>query len=258
MVMEQPAMMNERGAVRISPDLARLTSTAADLFVDVARESIETRGRADIALSGGSTPRSLYQLLATPTYAGRVDWSQVHLWFGDERCVGPDDPQSNYHMAREALISHVPIPGANVRRMEGELPPTEAAQRYEEALRAAFDLAPGALPRLDLVWLGLGPDGHTASLFPDTDALKVEDRLVVANHVPQLNTDRITLTFPAINAAAVIAFLVAGEDKAARVAQVIEGDRSDPTTLLPSQRIAPVEGRLLWLLDMAAAGQLHQ
>ena len=251
-------MMNERGAVRISPDPTRLTSTAADLFVDVAREAIETRGRADIALSGGSTPRSLYQLLATPDFASRSDWAHVHLWFGDERCVGPDDPQSNYHMAREALISHVAIPPENVHRMEGELPPTEAAQRYEEALRATFDLVPGVLPRLDLIWLGLGPDGHTASLFPDTAALKVEDRLVTANHVPQLNTDRITLTFPVINAAAVIAFLVAGEDKAARVAQVIESDRSDPTTLLPSQRIAPLEGRLLWLLDMAAAGQLHQ
>ena len=251
-------MMNERGAVRISPDLTRLTSTAAELFVDVAREAIAVRGRVDIALSGGSTPRSLYQLLATPAYADRVDWSQVFLWFGDERSVGPEDPQSNYGMARDALTSHVPIPTNNVHRIEGERSPADAAMRYEEAVRIAFSLAPGALPRFDLIWLGLGPDGHTASLFPGTAALTVEDRLVVANHVPQLNTDRITLTYPAINAAAVVAFLIGGEDKAPMVAQVIEGDRSNPALLLPSQRIAPMEGQLLWLLDLAAAGQLHQ
>ncbi len=251
-------MSSERGVVRISLDKAQLTGTAADLFENIAHEAIEQRGRADIALSGGSTPRMLYQFLATPEQAARVDWGRVHLWFGDERCVGPDDPDSNYGMARDALISHVPVPAANVHRMEGELPPAEAATRYESALRAAFALAPGALPRFDLIWLGLGPDGHTASLFPGTAALDMTDRLVVANHVPQLNTDRITLTYPVINAAAVVAFLVAGEDKASMVAQILEGDRSDPTRLFPSQRVAPTNGQLLWLLDMAAAGQLHE
>jgi len=250
-------MNNERGAVRISPDSTRLTSTAADLFVDVAAEAIVARGRADIALSGGSTPRALYALLATPEYIDRVDWMRVNLWFGDERAVGPDDEQSNYRMAYEALISHIAIPEQNVHRIHGELPPATAASHYAEALHAAFNLPANGLPRLDLIWLGLGGDGHTASLFPDTDALKVQDHLVVANHVPQLDTDRITLTFPVINASAVVAFLVAGEDKATMVARVIEEDRSNPETLLPSQRIAPIEGQILWLLDMAAAGQLH-
>ena len=250
-------MSNERGVVRISPDVERLTSTAADFFISVANEAIAVRGRADIALSGGSTPRSLYSLLATPPYASQINWTHVHIWFGDERTVGPEDAQSNFKMANDALLSHIAIPAANIHRIEGELSPEVAATRYEEALTAAFELGPHVLPRLDLIWLGLGPDGHTASLFPDTTGLHVMDKLVIANPVPQQNTTRISLTFPTINAAAHIAFLIAGEDKAPMVARVIEEDRSNPESLLPSQRIVPVAGQLLWLLDLAAAGELH-
>jgi 6-phosphogluconolactonase len=246
-----------RGVVRISPDAERLMSTAADLFVAVVAEAIAAQGRADVALSGGSTPRSLYRLLAMPGYAARVDWSRTGIWFGDERCVPPDDPESNYGMARDALLQHVAIPEANIHRMRGEMPPENAAQSYEDELHAAFHLTTGAPPRFDLIWLGLGADGHTASLFPGTAALAVTDRLAVANVVPRLNMTRLTLTFPVLNAAARVAFLVSGEDKAEIVARVIEGDRSDPAALLPSQRIEPVSGELLWLLDFAAAGQLH-
>ncbi len=251
-------MTDEHGVIRISPDHSLLMTTAADLFVTVVSEAIAARGRAEIALTGGSTPRDLYELLATPEYAQRIDWQHTEIWFGDERCVGPDDPESNYGMANKALLSHVPLPAALVHRMEGEaVPPESGARRYEEELRAAFNLAQGALPRFDLIWLGLGPDGHVASLFPGTEALEVTNRLVVANHVPQMNTDRITFTFPVLNAAALVAFLVAGEEKAPIVARILEEDRATAQTLLPSQRIAPTNGQLLWLLDMAAAGQLH-
>ncbi len=251
-------MNNERGVLRISPDAERLMITAADVFVGVVAEAIAARGRADVALSGGSTPRSLYHLLASPDYIGQVEWARTHIWFGDERCVGPDDPQSNYGMARDALLSRVAIPPAHVHRMIGEAqPPESGARQYEEELRASFGLAPGALPRFDLIWLGLGPDGHTASLFPGTAALAVTDRLVVANHVPRQNTDRLTLTFPVIDAAARVAFLVSGADKADIVARVLEGDRTNTADLLPSQRVSPINGELLWLLDLDAAGALH-
>jgi 6-phosphogluconolactonase len=247
--------MNERGVVRISPDAAQLMSTAADFFIDVTGKAIATRGFAHVALSGGSTPRALYTLLASPDYASRVAWDKLIIWFGDERTVGPNDPLSNYHMAYEALLSHVPILATNVHRIHGEEDPAIAAQCYEEELRAAF--GSDALPRMDLIWLGLGPDGHTASLFPCTPALQVADRLVVANPVPQQNTTRITLTYPTINAAAIVAFLVSGDDKAAMLARVLESEQANPEDLLPSQRVAPDDGQLLWLLDLAAAGQLH-
>lgn len=251
-------MSSERGAVRVSPNHDLLMATAADLFLTVATTAIAARGQAMIALTGGTTPRSLYQLLATPAYASQLDWSRTQIWFGDERGVGPDDPESNFGMARDALLAHVPLPAANIHRMPGELDPAEAARRYTAELQTAFGLAPGAWPRFDLIWLGMGPDGHTASLFPGTAALSVTDQLCVANDVPHLNAHRITLTFPVLNAAALVAFLVAGEDKAAMVARVLEADRSDPATLLPAQRVAPINGQLLWLLDLDAAGQLHE
>ncbi len=252
-------MNAQHGAVHISPNHDRLMTTAAELFVTVAEEAIAGRGRAHIALTGGSTPRSLYQLLATPAYQSRIDWSRVEIWFGDERTVPPNHPESNYGMADAALLSHVPLPASNIHRMEGAGRPVEvAAQRYSDALSASFALAPGMFPRFDLIWLGMGPDGHCASLFPGTAALDITDRTCVANHVPQLQTDRITLTFPVLNNAARVAFLVAGEEKAGMVARVLEDRRVGNEPSLPSQRIHPTSGQLLWLLDIDAAGQLQQ
>lgn len=250
--------MAERGVVRISPDVARLMSTAADLFVTVVQDAIAARGRADIALTGGSTPRPLYQLLATPEYAGRVDWARTQIWFGDERCVGSDDERSNFGMAHDALLRHVPLPPSNIHRMRGELPPAEGAAQYAAELQASLNLAPGAWPRLDLIWLGVGPDGHVASLFPHSSGLQVRDAIVTANPhdgFPPPPVDRITLTMPALNAAACVAFLIAGADKAPLVARIIED--SGGTEPLPAQMIAPTNGELLWLLDLAAAGDLH-
>lgn len=250
--------MAERGVVRISPDVDRLMSTAAELFVTVVQEAIAARGRADIALTGGSTPRPLYQLLATPSYAGRIDWTRTQIWFGDDRCVGPDDERSNFGMARDALLSHVPLPTGNIHRMRGELPPEEGAAQYAAELQASFQLASGTFPRLDLIWLGVGPDGHVASLFPGSPGLQVRDKIVTANPhdgFPPPPVARITFTMPTLNAAARVAFLIAGQDKAPLVARIIEDNGGDHP--LPAQMVAPPNGELLWLLDLAAAGDLH-
>jgi 6-phosphogluconolactonase len=242
-------------SVRVYEDAAALARAAADLFVASATRARAARQQFSVALSGGSTPRSLYTLLAAPPYRDQVDWSSTLVFWGDERCVPPDHPDSNYRMATETLLSHVPIPPSHIFRMQAELPdPAAAAARYEETLRSAFALAPGAWPRFDLILLGLGPDGHTASLFPHTTALAVADRLVVANPVEKLNTTRLTLTAPVINNAAAVVFLVAGADKADPLAAVLEGPsrRND----LPAQLVAPAHGELIWLVDRAAAAQL--
>lgn len=243
-------------SVRVYEDATALARAAADLFAAAARAAVAQRGRFFVALSGGSTPRTLYQLLAAPPYRDQVDWSRTFVFWGDERCVPPDHPDSNYRMAREALLFHVPIPTSQVFRMPGEMAdPAAAAALYEQSVRRAFALAPGEWPRFDLVLLGLGPDGHTASLFPHTSALGVTDRLVVANRVEKLGTTRITLTAPVINSAAVVVFLVAGADKAEPLAAVLEGPRRPDD--LPAQLIAPAHGELLWLVDRAAAAQLR-
>jgi 6-phosphogluconolactonase len=243
-------------SVRVYADLASLSAGAADVCVEAARAAIAAHGRFSVALSGGSTPRSLYQLLAAPPYREQVDWAHTVVCWGDERCVPPDHSESNYRMAREALLFHVPVPASQVFRMPGEAadPDTGAAQ-YEQALRRAFALGPAELPRFDLILLGLGPDGHTASLFPHTPALHVSDRLVVANPVEKLNTTRLTLTAPVLNNAARVVFLVAGADKAAPLAAVLEGPRRPDD--LPAQLIAPTHGELLWLVDRVAAGDLR-
>jgi 6-phosphogluconolactonase len=241
--------------VRIFDDAVALARAAADLFVEAARAAVAAHGRFYVALSGGSTPRALYQLLAGPEYHDRVDWSRTFVFFGDERCVPPTDPESNYRMAREALLFHVAVPATQVFRMRGEAADPDAAARlYEITLRRAFALAPGELPRFDLILLGMGPDGHTASLFPHTEALHVTDRLVVANRVEKLGTTRLTLTLPVINNAALVVFLVAGADKVAALAGVLKGPPQPEE--LPTQQVAPKNGRVVWLVDRAAAAQL--
>lgn len=230
---------------------------AADSLVACAAAAIGTSGRFRLALSGGSTPRRLYSLLASEP---RVDWPRVHVFWSDERCVPPASPQSNYRMAREALLDRVPLPEANVHRIHGERDALSAAAAYERELRQTFS-APEGSPsldpgrRFDLVLLGLGEDGHTASLFPGTAALRETARWVVAQEVDALPPRRITLTPPVINAAAEVAFLVSGPEKAAILEQVIEGPYRPRE--LPAQLVAPRAGRLRWLADAAAAGSLR-
>lgn len=230
--------------LRICPDLEALSRAAAQNFAARARAAIQTTGGFPVALAGGSTPRATYKLLAED-YRYSLDWSRIHIFFGDERCVPPDHPGSNYRMAYETLISHVAV--GSIHRMRGELPPEEAAAAYETELRDFF----GNTPRFSLILLGLGEDGHTASLFPHTSALDVQDRWVAANPVPQLRTTRLTLTLPAINAASAVMFLVSGASKASALSEVLEGD-SNPHEY-PAKLVRPAKGEVIWLTDRAAA-----
>ncbi|UPT75469.1 MAG: 6-phosphogluconolactonase [Elusimicrobiota bacterium] len=230
---------------------------AAECFVAAAADAIRSSGRFFVALSGGSTPTSLYALLATDRYAPRIDWSRVHAFWGDERCVPPSDPISNYRMAREALLSRVPVRPENVHRIRGESVPTEAASAYERELRQAFRAAddPKApVARFDLIILGMGEDGHTASLFPGSPGAGEESRWVTARHAAEASMWRVTFTPALINAAAEVLFLVSGRRKAAMLRRVLEGPYLPQE--LPAQLVAPRAGRLRWLVDAAAAAEL--
>ncbi len=243
--------------VRVLADAAMMTRAGAELFVTHSRQAVEARGRFSIALSGGSTPRALYTLLATdPALRDAVPWNQVHLFWGDERHVPRDSAESNYRMTREALLDRVPIPPENIHpvvRHSAEA--ADLAHAYQLELERFFHLGTGALPVFDMVLLGLGADAHTASLFPDTAAINECAQLVVANWVEKLGAFRITLSVPVLNAARVVVFLVSGADKAPALAQCLDGVR-DPMRL-PAQLIDPPEGRLLWLVDQAAACMLN-
>lgn len=233
--------------IKILPDAAGIAHEAAERVVAAASLAADEGRSFSIALAGGSTPRALYELLATPAFKSRIDWMRVEVFFGDERTVPPDHKDSNYRMAHEALLSKVPIPGDNVYRMAGELEPNEAATEYGQMLKEKFGEG-----GLDMVLLGMGDDGHTASLFPDTAALEEAKHRCVANFVPKLSTWRITLTAPFINRAGDVMILVSGASKAARLQEVLEGLR-DPRRL-PVQLIQPSGGRLTWLVDAPAAG----
>lgn len=250
--MTQPR--DARRRIEVAGDLQGVAHLAADLFVRLV--GLRPGATFRVALSGGSTPKALHALLAAPPLRDQVEWSRVAFYWGDERSVPPDHPDSNYKMARDTLLSLVPVREDQIHRMRTELPPAEAADDYERTLRDTFKLAPGQLPRFDLIFLGMGPDGHSLSLFPHTEALRVTDRLVVANHVAKLNTDRVTITYPVANNAAVVAFLVAGADKADALAQVFEGPRN--VEEYPSQGIAPNDGELYWFVDRAAAAKLQR
>jgi 6-phosphogluconolactonase len=231
-----------------------LFQAAADEVIRSANQAIAQRGRFTIALSGGSTPRSLYTLIAANA-SGSLPWDKVFFFFGDERHVGPKDADSNYRMADESILSKVPVPPANVFRVPAENPDASAvADTYEQTLRKFFELAPGKFPRFDVILLGMGPDGHTASLFPKTAALQESSRLVVANWVEKLHTHRITLTLPVLNDARCVAFLVSGTDKAAPLHEVLEGKA--PGEEYPSKLVRPVDGKLIWFVDRAAASEL--
>lgn len=241
---------------QVWPTSAEVALASARLFASRVEHAVSSRGVARIAISGGSTPQATFKLLADPTqpFLNTIPWDKIQLFWVDERCVPPDDPESNYGVCRDLLLTKVPLPEKNVFRMEGELDPEEAAARYESTLRNAMKLEGAESPGFDLVALGMGPDGHTASLFPHTAAIHEIGRLVVANHVPQKDTWRITLTWPVINQAAEVAFAVEGASKTGVLAEVLTGPR-DPERL-PSQLIRPATGKLLFLLDQAAAAKL--
>ncbi len=241
---------------RVSPTSSEVAQAAAEMFTRAAVNATAARSKARIAISGGSTPKAMFTLLADPgqAFLHRIPWNSLDLFWVDERCVPPEDAESNFRMTDEAMLSKVPLPAAQVHRMEGELEPEVAASRYESVIRDTFKLEGAETPAFDLVLLGMGDDGHTASLFPHTAALDEMSRLAVANHVPQKETWRITLTWPVINQGCEVAFLIEGSAKARILQDVLLGPY-DPETK-PSQLIHPASGKLLFLLDGAAAAQL--
>ena len=243
----------------VLPDTAALADAAAARFVAAAADAIGARGRFVVALAGGSTPRRTYERLATEPLAAQVQWSRVQVVWGDERCVPPDQAESNYRMARDTLLDRVPVPAPNVHRIHGEDDPAAAADGYEATLRALLRTPTGpptaaAGARIDLVLLGLGDDGHTASLFPRSAAVDEEARWVMAEYVTALSMWRVTLTPAIINAAVDILFLVSGGSKAGVLRRVLEGPRHPRE--LPAQVITPARGRVRWLVDAAAAAEL--
>lgn len=223
--------------------------SAADIFEEQSATAIARKGQFRVALSGGSTPKRTYQLLAHR--ASQIDWEHIHIFWGDERYVPADDPQSNFRMTAEALLDHVPIPATNVHRVRTELDsPETAARAYENDIRQSFG-ATSDIPRFDLAFLGLGSNGHTASLFPHSLLLEEHDRIVAADFIGEAKMWRITMTAPLLNAALMVVFLVAGPDKAEIVREVISGPRN--VQRLPAQLIQPKSGDLLWILDESAA-----
>jgi 6-phosphogluconolactonase len=241
--------------IRILADGAAIAKRAAQEFVQAAAEAVRAKGSFNVALAGGSTPKALYSLLVSdPALRSQVPWDKIHLFFGDERHVPPDHPDSNFRMASEAMISKSPLKPEQVTRIKGEYPDADqAALEYEKALREYFHLKAGEYPRFDLVLAGMGNEGHTLSLFPGTKALHADGRIVVRNWIGKLCSERITLTAPAASNAARIIFMVTGADKAPALKAVLEGP-CEPEQL-PAQLLQPQNGKLLWLVD-AAAGSM--
>jgi 6-phosphogluconolactonase len=239
--------------IEVYPDLESLSLAAAALLVRLANLAVAARGRFSVALAGGATPRRTYELLAAPPLKDQAPWDRVHVFWGDERCVPAGDSRSNARLAKEVWLDRVPIPVRQIHPMNCASDPAAAARQYEAQLREFFA---GQPPILDLVLLGLGQDGHTASLFPGTMALAEAERWAAAVYVAEQDLHRVTLTAPLINQAAVAAFLVAGGAKAGVLREVLHGPR-DPARL-PAQLIQPHPGELLWLTDLTAAGALAQ
>lgn len=237
--------------IEVYKDSVSQTNAAIDLFINNAQAAIQKQGIFSVALSGGSTPKQLYAGLAEPEQQEKLEWEHIHLFFGDERHVPPDHSDSNFKMVQDVLLSNISIPQDCVHRVKAELDPRVAAFAYEDELRGFFE---SEWPQFDLVLLGLGVDGHTASLFPGTAGLNEEHRWFIANQVPQLEEWRLTLTKHAINAARKIVVLVSGVDKAEMVSKVLSDDGSDE--LKPVQLISPVDGEMVWMLDREAAGLL--
>jgi 6-phosphogluconolactonase len=239
--------------LHIFPDNPAFVHGAAEFIAALAAQAIAERGRFVLALSGGATPRPVYARLATADFRQRIAWEKVHIFFGDERCVPPDDPRSNYRMAREALFDPAGLPPANIRRIHGEQDPVLEALRYEGEIAGLFRST--RLPAFDLILLGLGDNGHTASLFPGTAALREKERWVLAQYVEVMSTWRVTFTAPLINAARHVAFLVEGAAKAQTLWDVLAG--AYQPDVLPAQMIQPLDGELHWLVDAAAAARIE-
>ncbi len=234
--------------IRVSPDVDALNRSAAAFLAERARDAVDARGQFSLVLSGGQTPRRLYELLAGDAFRDRLPWTQTHVFWGDERCVAPNDPRSNERTAREALLNYVPIPPTQVYPMRCSESPRASAEQYESVLRSFFK---ARKPRFDLVLLGLGENGHTASLFPQTPVLEERERWVVDLMVEEQDLHRLTFTVPIINQAAAVVFLVTGTSKARVLHAVLEGP-SDPRRL-PAQLIHPSDGELFWFVDQEAA-----
>jgi 6-phosphogluconolactonase len=242
--------------IRLCQDAAALASQTAAEFCRLAQACVAAQGRFTVALAGGSTPRAAYTLLASDAYRDRLPWDKIHVFWGDERHVPPDHADSNYRMANEAMLSKIRIPTANIHRILSEQDAQQAADAYEATLRSFFGLEAGGLPRFDLILLGMGPDGHTASLFPGTAAVHETTRLMAAPWVEKFTTYRITMTPPVLCNAAYVLFAAGGADKTETLCQVLEGEYQPD--LYPSQVVTPTHGHLLWLVDNAAARLLSK
>jgi 6-phosphogluconolactonase len=248
---------NQNRKIEIFPDSAAIAKRASELFIAAAKTAIAERGVFNVALSGGSTPKALNNLLAAEPLRSQISWANLKIFFGDERHAGPADPDSNYRMTTETLLSKAPLKPAQVHRIMGEYPEAEkAALEYEDVLRKSFNLSQGQLPRFDLMFLGMGDEGHTLSLFPGTKALHDGGRLVMHNWVGKLYTDRITCTAPVANNSAMVVFMIGGAAKALALKAVLEGPHEPEQ--LPSQLIAPTNGELFFLLDTAASAMLSK
>ncbi len=250
--MQQPSRSIHL-SLHIHKNPAAMAERAAHILAQICEDAVSERGVCRIALSGGQTPAALFRLLAGKDWAGRLPWEKMNIFWVDERCVAPEHPESNYGMARRELLNHVPV--THFYRMRGDASPEDAAERYEQQIRADFQLAPGELPRFDLILLGLGADGHTASIFPGSPLLDKKNResgarLVADVYVPELKADRLTLTLPVINQARCCLFLVNGAEKHAALADVLNL-LSEPA--LPAQLVRPRGGELIWIVDEAAA-----
>lgn len=262
--------------IKVFPSVEELNDFAANEFVRLSRESIEKRGIFTVALSGGSTPRKLFELLASNFFRSQIEWEKVHIFFSDERCVAPDDEESNFRMANEALLSKIEIPSANIHRFVTEgyrksdfLDHTdgggfgrfqaetkavaEIAAKMTDEITEVFKLQKNEFPRFDLIFLGMGSDGHTASLFPDSEALGEKQKIVTENYIEKFDSFRLTFTFPTINNARNVIFLIAGEDKARVLKEVLE----NKDVKYPSQKVQPTAGKLMFLLDEKAAANLN-
>ena len=237
--------------VLVVPNAAALAEQAAERFAEAATKVMDESGRFSVALSGGATPQSLYARLAAEPFRSRVDWGRVQVFWGDERCVPPDHPDSNYRLAQELLLSRVPVPPEHIHRMRGEAADQDlAAAEYAGEIQTAFGLRRGERPRFDLILLGMAEDGHTASLFPHSPALREVTRLAVAVYVGAVKGYRLTLTLPVLNNAARVLFLVSGSDKAGRLRSVLTGK---PSPDAPASLVRPERGTLHWIVDRAAA-----
>ncbi len=256
--MEGGATVGHVSDLLVVADQTALAQEAAKRVVAIAEEAVARCGRFTVALAGGSTPKRLYSLLAAKPYCARLPWRETHVFWGDERAVPPEHPDSNFGMARATLLSRVPIPADQIHRMQAERADLDAAAgEYEAEIARTFATQPpDEPPAFDLILLGLGTDGHTASLFPHTPALRETKRWVAPNDIPELKANRLTITIPILNRAAMILFLVSGADKAPALQVILEGP-PDPERL-PAQLIRPVAGRLVWLVDQAAASRLAE